>query len=154
MEIRGRFEGKLRTAIKKKKKTTIAFCTEYTEDNKSGARMAERRIQERLYRGVLVLEEEQKLNKRLRPRSIPDVENSAPKPQRSVTHSILIRSCEIWLRAWILEGHKIIYSLDKVRPTCSKKVACVNQGKQLIRGQVRTIQALTNKIVLSVIHFQ
>ena len=119
--------------------------------------MAERRSQERLYRGVLVLEEEQKLNKRLRPRSIPDVKNSAPKPQRSVTHSIPIRSCEIRLRAWILEGHKIIYSLsqaDQVRPTCCKKVACVNQGKQLIRGQVRTIQALTNKIVLSVIHVQ
>lgn len=30
--------------------------------------MAERRRQERLYRGVLVLEKEQKLNKRLRPR--------------------------------------------------------------------------------------
>lgn len=35
MEIRGRFEEKLRTAIKKKKKTAIAFCTEYTEDKKS-----------------------------------------------------------------------------------------------------------------------
>lgn len=55
----GRFERKLRAAI--------AIYTKCAGKNKSGTKMAGRRGQERLYRGGLALDDEQKLTKRLRP---------------------------------------------------------------------------------------
>lgn len=49
-------------------RAAIALFTECTGENKSGTKMAGRRGQARLCRGVLVLEDEQRLIKRLRPR--------------------------------------------------------------------------------------
>lgn len=60
METISRFEGKLRAIV--------AICTEYARENKSRAKVAERRGPERLCRGVLALEDEQKLTAKLRSR--------------------------------------------------------------------------------------
>lgn len=60
METIGRFEWKLRAII--------AICTEYARENKSRAKVAERRGPERLCRGVLALEDKQKLTEKLRSR--------------------------------------------------------------------------------------
>lgn len=56
----------------------------FARENKSGTKVAERRGPERLCRGVLALENEQKLTEK----GIPDTENSAGKTQRSVTHRV------------------------------------------------------------------
>lgn len=61
METISRFEGKLRT-------TVAIYSTEYARQTKSGAKVAERRGLGRLCRGVLALEDEQKLTKNLRSR--------------------------------------------------------------------------------------
>lgn len=40
-------------------------------------------------------------------KSIPDVENSAGKTQRTVIHGVSTRSCEIQLWPWVSEGYRL-----------------------------------------------
>lgn len=58
----------VKTISKFEETLRAAICTECIGENKSGTKMAGRRGRARLCRGVLVLEDEQRLIKRLRPR--------------------------------------------------------------------------------------